>query len=836
MLQQTNVSQATLDPFLAREIAFDRLNERTIRDQGIDQTVKGQAIVKKYLGQAVEAVKSHLEIDTHRIQTMKDFLLLAKHLEPELVALVGMNIGLKMSASEPGMTRTLQALGKGLEDEAWAHKLYDHDAKLARRLETLVRKRNSSAKSRKAAIRSMAQKQGFGMPRWSQEERQVAGQWLLEVILKTDAFVRVEEATERSKGKPESFLKLTEEALAHSEAFVEHLLDHYPAHQPMLTKPAPWKGTMKELSFEGRKYPVYMVRKEGCKVTQDHLTKAHRAGQLQPVYDALNAMEATAWAINEPVLDLVDYCYRYGIPVEGIPPKTDVDPPKRTKEWEDMDEDERKAWKIAAAQIAEGNRSFIGQRRTLERDIGTAELLASKGNRFWTPANLDYRGRVYYLPHFNFQRGDVIRSMFLFANGEPIGKDGLHWLKVHLASTGDFGKVSKKPFEDRVAWVDENLEMIERVAKAPRDTVEWWSKADKPFMFVAACLELSAALKQGDSYVCRLPVSFDGSCSGLQHLAAMTLCEVTAPLVNVSPTENPSDIYQTVWEKVLPKFQWDARNSPDPETRVMGQKVVDHNGGRSLVKRNVMVYSYGSRKFGMADQHQEDLMRPLKLKVMSKEIAEHPFAMPDEKYVGQKVSKYLASHIFNAIEETVTKPAEAMKWLQQIARALAHEGRPVVWTTPLGFPVVLRCPEMTTKAVRMFLMDKGVTVEKRPIMHVEDPKGGIDKNKASNTIAPSFVHSYDACHLMMVVNESRKRGIATALVHDSFGCLPNRANEFRDIITSQFHWLYAFHDVLGAMREEALQQIQTNSHRIPEPFYKGGLDIAEVLNATYAFA
>ena len=74
--------------------------------------------------------------------------------------------------------------------------------------------------------------------------------------------------------------------------------------------------------------------------------------------------------------------------------------------------------------------------------------------------NLDFRGRINAVPHFNLYRADRVRALFLFADGEPIGDEGLKWLKVHTANCGDFGKISKRAFEERVRWTDDNLEKI----------------------------------------------------------------------------------------------------------------------------------------------------------------------------------------------------------------------------------------------------------------------------------------------------------------------------------------------------------------------------------------
>jgi DNA-directed RNA polymerase len=89
--------------------------------------------------------------------------------------------------------------------------------------------------------------------------------------------------------------------------------------------------------------------------------------------------------------------------------------------------------------------------------------------------------------------------------------------------------------------VDDNLELIRSTAESPvpmfKKWVEQtakhpehkWQGPDKPFLFLGSCMELASALRVGPSYVTRLPVSFDGSCSGLQHLCAMTLPEKVPP-------------------------------------------------------------------------------------------------------------------------------------------------------------------------------------------------------------------------------------------------------------------------------------------------------------------
>jgi len=74
----------------------------------------------------------------------------------------------------------------------------------------------------------------------------------------------------------------------------------------------------------------------------------------------------------------------------------------------------------SATRLTRPTEASLGDRVLFAEDMITAETL--KGP-FYTPMNCDWRGRVYALSHFNFQREDRVRALFLFANGEPIGAE-----------------------------------------------------------------------------------------------------------------------------------------------------------------------------------------------------------------------------------------------------------------------------------------------------------------------------------------------------------------------------------------------------------------------------
>ncbi len=59
---------------------------------------------------------------------------------------------------------------------------------------------------------------------------------------------------------------------------------------------------------------------------------------------------------------------------------------------------------------------------------------------------------------------DLSRSLLIFSKEKPLGKNGLKWLKIHLANK--MGK-DKLAFEDRIAFVEDNYSQIEKIIQDP---------------------------------------------------------------------------------------------------------------------------------------------------------------------------------------------------------------------------------------------------------------------------------------------------------------------------------------------------------------------------------
>jgi DNA-directed RNA polymerase len=601
--------------------------------------------------------------------------------------------------------------------------------------------------------------------------------------------------------------------------------------------------------------------------TQAAAKHAIKEGTMQPALDALNALQAVPFKINTKVLDVLKGVrVMVDLKLKGIVPNNLPVPEKLTDfQKASMEEAQQRFYNLKRDEKRKTNSGYRGDRVMFATDLKIADEMA-KHDRFYTAMNLDWRGRVYALPSFNFQREDRVRALFLFADGMPIGEEGLWYLKMHTANVGYFrvsvagatngSKISKRPLEERVKWCDDNIQLITNIASAPLVHTEWMS-AGKPFLFLAACFELSAALEQGTSYITHLPTSYDGSCSGLQHLCAMTRA-AEGSLVNLTSSTLPQDVYQMVANDAYAQIERDLNHEPDPKIkdpeaaakqskdyRAMARLFLGFNGDRrDIAKRNVMTYSYSSKKYGMADQQQTDLMEPLARQVLEGTLEDHPFAgychgPYNEKGEKQpsKAARYIARRVFEAIETRIKKPAEAMKFLQSIAKAMAHEGKPVRWTTPVGIPWINRYNPPVTSRVSLYLVEGGVKSHTRINLTTGVTKE-IDKDKAANGVAPNFVHALDGSHLLLVANASVREGLTSlATVHDSFGCLAPQAARFNQIIREQFALMYEKHDVLTEILEQASCDLTpANQKRLPKPITPGPLNVKDILNADFAFA
>ena len=222
----------------------------------------------------------------------------------------------------------------------------------------------------------------------------------------------------------------------------------------------------------------------------------------------------------------------------------------------------------------------IHQKNYRTTDVLFTANLYDGEERWWVPWSYDYRGRVYpQLTSLSPQGTDLDKSLIYFADEGPVNEE---WLAWHCATTYGHDKLTHA---DRIAWTRDNLELITAVAEDPIGNLLLWANEDsdgnpkgEPWCFLAAALEYHACCIAKTKTTSGLPVGIDATCSGLQHLSAMTLDGVAAAEVNVTPSEQIADGYKTVAEAA-------RKHIEHPEVL----EVLDQN----VTKRVVMTTPYG---------------------------------------------------------------------------------------------------------------------------------------------------------------------------------------------------------------------------------------------------
>ena len=653
------------------------------------------------------------------------------------------------------------------------------------------------------ASKRMQELSDFG-GKWDRRQRRACGSKLLEIVLQhTDLF---EVVNRRSKGKKHNsnYLRLTPHWMDTIHTMDKDIEILSPMFQPMVVPPLRWaageKGGYQYLS----KYHDMLIHRPGQIVVADD----HDPG----VYDAINTVQATPWRVNQRVLEVMQQVWKAGGGYAGIPAvEPDPLPQRCPEDAPDMAIAERNR---KAEEIYRRNARMVGKRLVFLQTMDIASRY-SKYDAFYYPHRLDFRGRAYPLPVFLQPQGhDIARGLLEFAEGKPLGEEGMRWLYIHYANCWGHDKLS---LDERVKWSYKNLDawIWRNEDKShladPFIYKELWLEADDPWQALACLLDIGAAHRSGKpkAHVSHLPVSVDGSNSGLQHFSAMLRDPHGASLVNLSPSPVPSDIYSDVAEWVLEAVNEDARSGLPRNLTTIASMPTDwlrQGIDRKLCKRGTMTYCYGVTQQGLKDSLIEDGYCD----------------WSDNKFAA---SRYIGKKIWEGIQANITAAKDAMDWLRRCATLANDYEQHLEWRTPFGFHVVHPYRKGTYERVVCL----GSELH---FLHFEEDDA-VSKHKQRNSLPPNFVHSLDACHLMMTVVDAKERGItAMMVVHDSFGTHACDMATLNTVLREQFVLLYR-NDIMEDFRQQVRLQTGVEPPLVPD---RGTFDIEEVIHSEYIFA
>jgi DNA-directed RNA polymerase len=501
-----------------------------------------------------------------------------------------------------------------------------------------------------------------------------------------------------------------------------------------------------------------------------------------------------------------------------------------------------RTWRITAGRLYDKQTSLTTKRLQCAKILYLADRYA-KESAFWYPHQLDFRGRAYPMPaNLTPQGTDLAKGLLTFAEGKPIGEQGWRWLAIHLANCAGEDKIS---LDDRIAWVLAHEERILSVAADPfgPDFAWWTTDADKPFQFLAACLEWAGWKAAGQRFLSHLPVAMDGTCNGLQIFSLMLRDETGGHATNLLPADKPQDIYGIVAEKVVERLK-DLTETGGSHTKIVKDKndkpvekfLYDEKDmagrllalgiNRKTTKRQVMVVPYGGTQTSC---------REYTLSWLDERIAADPeaTALFPEQRDAWNAMLLLSGLIWKAIDETVVAAREAMRFLQKLASLAAGKDLPITWTTPLGFPVLQAYQAYTLRCVTTKLFGRVY----QPKIAMDAPE--LDHKRQRNGVSPNYVHSLDAAAMQHTICLCLQEGVTSfAMIHDSYATHAVDAEILARSLRNSFVDLFGGKDnnLLAVIRSEVARQTEATEAELPDIPPCGTLDVNAVQDSLYFFA
>ena len=691
-----------------------------------------------------------------------------KGADPHSMALITMKVVLDVLGKEPepGLQELTTKIGAAIQLELRMIYYAQQEPELYKKTEFFFHK--SAGTQQKATVFKRAfNKQEIEWDRWSPTINHKVGAWLIVCLAETTGWL--ERRTIYKGKRRHRVMTYTREFLEQRDTIIAAAESLAFCQWPMLCPPVDWAND------QSGGYLTESVRQSNPLIRKNGKVAPTKQGDI-PIA-MLNNLQQQAYKVNGLVFAIAEHFYEKNISVGKFKCEAPMPIPENILA-DDAPEDEVNAYKRARTE-AENYNSMLPQKNWRTTEVLYVARKYADEERFWNPASFDYRGRVYFQNSaLNPQGTDFDKSLLLFADEGPVNE---YWLAFHVATT--YG-LDKETMAARVEWTRANLSLIKRIADDPLQNHEW-READEPWCFLAACLEYSACCITCTKPTSGLPIGIDATCSGLQHLCAMTRDEAGA-LVNVTPTDKPADGYRTVAEKAkeyLPEKYHEWLN-------------------RRITKRSVMCTPYG-----VTQNSARNYIR---------------LALREEKREFESTDlTTITNAIFRvAIPKIFPGAIEVMKWLQGSALEIMDRGEEIIeWTTPSGFVVTQDLRHSNTVRVETRLMG-GARVKSI----IGDGYAGPDRAHHRSALAPNVVHSADAALLHLTFAYWDK---PFTVIHD---CVLGRScdmDQMASDIRMHFAEMYKS-DVLEDWAHEVGVQV-------PDGLIKNTLDIDSVNDSLYFF-
>ena len=358
-------------------------------------------------------------------------------------------------------------------------------------------------------------------------------------------------------------------------------------HTPLIEEPIKWEG-FKGGGFHSPRFKYDLIK---TGVDREELNVIP-----QNTLDAVNRLQGTKWRVNKKVLEVMlavseedmgwgDLPTTYIAKEKITPiPHPDTDNAFLTEEQKE----DRKLWRRQSAPHYAEQESRASKVLACKRVLIEARRFLDYDSIYFSYF-CDFRGRIYpKASNLQPQGTDYVKSLLEFSEGKPLETlEAEQYFMMQGANSFGHG-LDKKTLYEKQCWVSDNDAAIIHSAENPYDLNGLWHKADEdPWLFLAFCFEYKEY--QDDcafdpKFVSHLPIAFDGSCNGLQHLSAILLDEIGGESVNLTSKPVKRDIYSDVRDKAIKLLE--ANSEP------LAVDLLKFSITRKACKRPVMIVPY----------------------------------------------------------------------------------------------------------------------------------------------------------------------------------------------------------------------------------------------------
>ena len=666
-------------------------------------------------------------------------------------------------------TKVCEAIGKAIEDECHMRHYETNAPALLATLKKNYWHKAIGTQQKLTVIRTLMNRYDVkSWTAWTTSIRVKLGGWLLDCILESSGWfyklpIREGRKTTIYVVPTPEFLDIKDEVMSNAELFS-------PLAWPMLVIPRDWSnespgGYILNEVMHGHD----LIRKSDPFPIQGETPLSF-----------LNTIQKVGYRLNLFTVKVAETLQELEISVGKFLPIIHYDLPPKPVDIAD-NKDSRQSYRRAAAEVM--NKQAAEFKKSCRTRMTMEAVRRFKDReRFYIPWSFDYRGRAYPIPAFlTPQDTDFGKALLVFADEAIVDRNAGKWLAFQCATT--YG-LDKATMAERLAWTNENIPLITRVAKDPIDNLGDWEAAEEPWQFLASCEEYYACVITQCRQTTRLPVATDATCSGLQILAGLARDKKTAQLVNVLPSERPQDAYKVVSEVAKP-------NCP-----IHIQSVMD----RKTVKRTVMTIPYNAKPYSNRSYIREAL-------------AEKGVEIEKEDLT------ITVQAVRDAMHTVVPGPMNVMKWIEdEVAKAIKRGIKELEWVTPSGFVVNQRIMKKKVETFDLQLLGRC------QLKVATEDKNEVDKARHKAATAPNLIHSLDASLLHLAAIRFHH---PISLIHDSVLCRATDMAELSNIVRETYMHLFAEHDYLT----EFAHQIGAET----EPPIIGDLKPETVIDSTYFF-